>query len=265
MLAPSFTVCFVICPKPSHLSQSIANQPFYCQSSYLHCNFVSKPKLNFMEKIISMMLFIHVVAATGALISGALAIILKKNTPKHKPVGKFYFWCMTVVFITATFISIVKQLQFLFLIGIFTYYSTIIAYRALKLKNLHNGQKPHMIDWLIEGIAGISFLGMVAFAVILYYQSKSSQAIIPFVFGVVGTYGVYRNSMKFINGQTETMYWLKKHIGNMCGSYIGAITAFVVNQSEHIPLPQVILWLGPTAIIVPIIVMELKKVKSTAI
>jgi len=45
----------------------------------------------------------------------------------------------------------------------------------------------------------------------------------------------------------------------MCGSYIGAITAFVVNQSQHIPLPQVVLWLGPTAIIVPIIVMELKK------
>jgi hypothetical protein len=61
------------------------------------------------------------------------------------------------------------------------------------------------------------------------------------------------------------MYWLKKHIGNMCGSYIGAITAFVVNQAEHIPLPQVVLWLGPTAIIVPIIVMELKKVKSKAL
>jgi uncharacterized membrane protein len=67
-----------------------------------------------MEKIISIMLFIHVVAATGALISGALAIILKRNTPKHKPVGKFYFWCMTIVFITATFISVVKRFNFYF-------------------------------------------------------------------------------------------------------------------------------------------------------
>jgi uncharacterized membrane protein len=215
-----------------------------------------------MEKITSIMLYIHVIAATGALISGALAIILKRNTPKHKPVGKFYFWCMTIVFITATFISVVKHLQFLFLIGIFTYYSTVIAYRALKLKNLHNGQKPHFIDWLIEAIAGITFLGMVAFAVIVYYQTKSFEAIIPFAFGVLGTYGVYRNILKYIHGQTETMYWLKKHIGNMCGSYIGAITAFTVNQSDHISLSPIILWLGPTLIITPIIVFELKKIKT---
>jgi uncharacterized membrane protein len=218
-----------------------------------------------MEKMTSIMLFIHVVAATGALISGALAIILKRNTPKHKPVGKFYFWCMTIVFVTATFVSVVKHLQFLFLIGIFTYYSTVIAYRALKLNNLHNGQKPHLIDWLIEAIAGITFLGMVAFAILVFYQTKNTEAIIPFVFGVFGTYGVYRNIMKFIYGQTETMYWLKKHIGNMCGSYIGAITAFFVNQSQHIPFPQIILWLGPTAILVPIITIELKKVKSKAL
>jgi hypothetical protein len=50
---------------------------------------------------------------------------------------------------------------------------------------LHNGQKPHFIDWLIEAIAGITFLGMVAFAVIVYFQTKSFEAIIPFVFGVL--------------------------------------------------------------------------------
>ncbi len=66
------------------------------------------------------------------------------------------------------------------------------------LKNLHNGQKPHFIDWLIEAIAGITFLGMVAFAVIVYFQTKSFEAIIPFVFGVLGTYGVYRNILKYI-------------------------------------------------------------------
>jgi uncharacterized membrane protein len=218
-----------------------------------------------MEKINSIMLFVHVVAATGALISGALAIILKNKTPKHKPVGKFYFWCMTVVFLTATYISVVKQLQFLFLIGVFTYYSTLIAYRALKLKSLHKGQKPHFVDWLIEVVAGMTFLSMVAFSFIVYHQTKSSEAIIPLVFGVLGTYGVYRNMMKFIKGQTETMYWLKKHIGNMCGSYIGAITAFTVNQSSHIPVSPIVLWLGPTLIITPIIIIELKKIKTKPI
>jgi uncharacterized membrane protein len=218
-----------------------------------------------MEKIISITLFIHVLAGIGALTSGALAIILKRNTTKHKPVGKFYFWCMTIIFVTATFVSVVKHLQFLFLISIFTYYSTLIAYRALKLKNLHKGQKPYLVDWLIEAIAGISFIGMILFACIFYIKYQDMNAIIPMAFGVLGIVGVYKNIIRLKSKPTETLYWLKTHIGNMCGSYIGAITAFVVNQSEHIPLPEIALWLGPTAIITPIIIMELKKVKSNAL
>lgn len=215
-----------------------------------------------MGTLIKGMLIIHVIFATIALLSGALAIVLKSNMPKHKPVGRIYFWSMTVVFITATVISLVRHLQFLFLIGVFTYYATLIAYRALKLKELHRGQKPHAIDWLIEAIAGLTFLCMVIFAILVYRQSGNAEAIIPLVFGMLGVWGVYRNVSAFIKGPTESLYWLKKHIGNMCGSYIGAITAFTVNQSSHIPLHPIILWLGPTLIITPIIVFELKKVKS---
>lgn len=215
-----------------------------------------------MGQLVKGMLVLHVISAGIALVSGALAIAFKSNTPKHKPVGRVYFWSMTIVFITATFISVVKQLQFLLLIGIFTYYATLIAYRALRLKNLHKGQKPHLMDWGIEAIAGLTFSGMLLFAVLHYRKYGGAEAVIPFVFGVLGVWGVYRNIQTFIKGPTETMYWLKKHIGNMCGSYIGAITAFTVNQSEHIPLNPIILWLGPTAIIMPIIVFELKKVKS---
>jgi len=215
-----------------------------------------------METLMKVILIIHVIFATLALISGALAIILKSNTPRHKPVGRVYFWSMTVVCVTATFISIVKGLQFLFFIGIFTYYATVIAYRVLKLKNLHKGQKPYAVDWFIEIIAGITFLGMLVFAMMAYRQSGNGQAIIPFVFGIIGIFGVFKNVLNFIKGPKETMYWLKKHIGNMCGSYIGAITAFTVNQSAHIPLNPIILWLGPTIIITPIIIFELRKVKS---
>lgn len=215
-----------------------------------------------MGTVMKGMLIIHVIFASLALVSGALAIVMKSNTPRHKPVGRIYFWSMTLVFITATFISVVKNLQFLFLIGVFTYYATLIAYRALKLKSLHQGQKPQVMDWIIEAVAGITFLCMIIFAVVVYLQSGSAEAIIPFVFGTLGVWGVYRNVSAFIKGPTETLYWLKKHIGNMCGSYIGAITAFTVNQSAYIPLNPIILWLGPTLIITPIIVFELKKVKS---
>lgn len=215
-----------------------------------------------MKTVFTLTIIIHVLAGIGALISGALAIILKRNTPKHKPVGRFYFWCMTVIFTTGVFLSVCKGLLFLFFIAIFTYYATIIAYRALKLKNLHNGQKPARLDWFIEIVAGLTFIGLVAFAVYRYAVHHSPDAIVPLAFGLMGVLGAYRNVKRFIEGPKESLYWLKIHVGNMCGSYIGAITAFVVNQSEHIPLNPVLLWLGPTFILVPVIMVELKKIKS---
>lgn len=215
-----------------------------------------------MEKFIQISTIIHIVAGSAALLFGALAIFLKKNTPKHKPVGKVYFWSMTIIFITGVYLSIFKNNIFLFLIAFFTYYSVCIAYRALKLKLLNISQKPTMIDWLIEIIAGISFIGMIAFAIIVYFKSHNFGAIIPFVFGSFGLWGVSRNVKRLRSKPKQTMIWLKVHIGNMLGSYIGAITAFIVNQMEHIPLPPIVMWLGPAAILVPIIVIELKKVKS---
>jgi uncharacterized membrane protein len=215
-----------------------------------------------MEKIFTVAIIIHVIAGIGALIFGALAIILKKNTPKHKPIGRFYFYCMTIIFVTGVFLSVFKGLLFLFFIAIFTYYATIIAYRALRLKNLHNGQKPANIDWIVEGVAAVTFVGLIVFAVYCYLKFKNIEAIVPFVFGLMGIIGVKKNVTRLTTKPTETLYWLKSHIGNMLGSYIGAITAFLVNQSQHIPISPIFLWLGPTAILVPIIIFELKKVKT---
>jgi hypothetical protein len=103
---------------------------------------------------------------------------------------------------------------------------------------------------------------MVALGIHAYYWNNAPGGVIPVAFGLLGLVGVYRNTMRFIKGPRETNYWLKIHVGNMLGSYIGAITAFIVNQSEHIPLNPIILWLGPTAILFPVIVAELKKIKS---
>lgn len=215
-----------------------------------------------METFIKISTIIHVTAGCGALLFGALAIILKRNTSKHKAIGKLYFWCMTVIFVTGIYLSLYKNNVFLFLIAIFTYYSVSIAYRALKLKQLNITQKPKLIDWLIEIIAGCAFIGMIIFAIILFFQSSSSGFLLPLIFGSFGLYGVITNTKRLLKKPNKTMIWLKVHIGHMLGSYIGAITAFLVNQMKYIPLPPIAVWFAPAIILVPIIVMELKKIKT---
>ena len=218
-----------------------------------------------MGQLLKILVIIHVAAGTGALISGAIAFAFRKNTPKHKKVGIVYFWCMTVVFITAMIVSVAKSLLFLFLIGIFSYYSTIIAYRSLRLKNLHNGQKPFKADWAIEIIALLTFLGMVVFGILILARNGNVGGVVPLIFGAFGLLSVRTNLRLFMKGPKETLYWYKKHIGHMMGSYIGAFTAFLVNQSPYIPIHPTLLWFLPALIIVPVMIMETKKVKSKPI
>lgn len=208
-----------------------------------------------------LVVYIHVAAGTIALLSGIFAFALKRNTPRHRIAGKIYFWAMTTIFFTGLGMALYRSSLFFIFISLFSYYSCLIAFRSLKLKQLHNKQRPASFDWMIESVAGLSFVLFFLFGFYFLYRNRSLDALIPITFGIVGIRGVYSNVKVFIHGTREKNYWLRKHIGNMMGSYIAGVTAFLVNQSEHIPLPPVVLWLGPTVIIVPFIVLELRKTK----
>lgn len=217
-----------------------------------------------MQTLIYPLLILHIAAGTIALLSGLFAIILRNKVKIHKPIGKIYFWAMTAVFVTAVYISAVKINIFLFCVAFFTYYACLTAYRALKLKKLHLDQKPHWVDWAIEVFFGLMNIAFVIFACVLLANGKSTFGIISMVFGVLGLRGNYVTIQRLRRKLIYRNYWLLAHIGGMCGSYIGAITAFVVNNGNHIPAPPIVLWLGPAAFIVPLIIFEVKKHQNKA-
>ncbi len=227
-----------------------------------------------MEIFIRISLIIHVTAGSLALLSGLAAILLRKNVKRHRPAGRIYFWCMTVVFVTATYISVYRGNVFLFCVAFFTYYSCITAFRSLKLKKLHIDQKPHWVDWGIEVLFGLTHVGFVCFGVLLLIgksQTMSSDelkqfGIICLVFGILGLNG-NRQNIKRLRGNVEhSNYWLLAHIGGMLGSYIGAVTAFMVNNNNRfIHLPQIVAWLGPAVLLVPLIIYEVNKFKKKSV
>lgn len=60
--------------------------------------------------------------------------------------------------------------------------------------------------------------------------------------------------------------WLHHHIRGMLGSYIGAVTALLVNIGSYIPilnlLPKLSFWFLPTLIGTPLAIMAVKKYKK---
>ncbi len=215
-----------------------------------------------MQTLTQTLLIFHILCGTVSLATGILAIAFRKKIKIHKPIGFTFYLAMTGVFVTSVYLAIVKNNMFLFLVGFFTYHSALIGFRALKYKQLHLGQKVNMFDWVVEILAGSTNLGLITFATYYYFRHKDSSALIPLTFGLIGARGVYKNIKNFYSKKVQKSFWLQKHIGNMCGSYIGTITAFIVNMNKYWDLPELVVWLGPTLVIAPAIFIEVAKLKK---
>ena len=192
------------------------------------------------------LLSIHILAGTIALLCAALAVSSEKGKKFHVLSGRTYFWCMVGIFLTAIPMSIINSNTFLFLIAIFSFY---LAFAGMRFAKNRKGIAT-TIDWIAVSLMILSGLGMWALA-ITYFISNNSQYITLLVFGFIALalgYGDYRSHKnKAATGKRR----IAKHLTNMMAGTIAVITAvLVVNVNIE---PIWIWWLLPTVVITPII------------
>ena len=202
------------------------------------------------------LLSIHILAGTIALLCAALAISSEKGKKFHVLSGRTYFWSMVGIFLTAIPMSIINSNIFLFLIAIFSFYLAFAGVRFAKNRK----SIATTIDWIAVSLMILSGLGMWALAVI-YFINDNSQYITLLVFGFIALalgYGDYRSHKnKAATGKER----IAKHLTNMMAGTIAVITAvLVVNVNIE---PIWIWWLLPTAVITPIIFYWNKKTLSS--
>jgi uncharacterized membrane protein len=216
-----------------------------------------------MEKYIPWLMIAHIAGGTLSLISGILPMVVTKGNDIHRLFGKIFFFGMTVVFITGFTVSLIKNIPFLFLISIFSYYLVATGYRSLYLKKLHRGQKPAIVDWLLNIVSGLFLAGMVAWGIYLIVKGSGQMGTVSLVFGLVGTRGVIKSIKNFTKQPESKTLWIEGHISGMVGGYIASVTAFLVINNEHyIGLPMVVAWLLPTVMLVPFIVYWIGRYKK---
>lgn len=199
-----------------------------------------------IEKILSLMLVLHVMGGTIALLSGLVSMFSVKGSPIHRLAGKIYFWGMTAVFVGALIIAVSRRLDFLLMVAFFSYYMTVRGYRILSLKKLHEGQKAGVIDWTIFLVSGLFILALLGWGVWVLQQGNS-MGIVAIVFGAIGCSFLVSDIRLFLNPPKEKMHWWYGHISSMGGSYISAVTAFVV-VNVQLPQHQWTLWVLPAVI-----------------
>ncbi|HEV7329820.1 MAG TPA: hypothetical protein VGN63_02175 [Flavisolibacter sp.] len=198
-----------------------------------------------MQVLTTVLLILHVLAGFTALLTGGIASFTQKGSKAHRRSGKWYFWAMTGVFITATAIAILKSLAFLFMIGFFSYYFVVRGYRILYLKKLGTAQKAAALDWAIMGVAMVFGISLVIWSV---QQKLSGNSFwpVPMVFGLTSAGFAIADIRLFVNGPATKMHWITGHITSMGAGYIATWTAFVVTNVKF--LPPVLVWLLPSLI-----------------
>jgi uncharacterized membrane protein len=196
-----------------------------------------------MQVLYYIMLSLHIAGGTAALLLGLFIIIARKGTKLHRRAGRIYFWAMTAVCASALFMAVYKNIPFLLMIAVFSYYPAYNGYRRVRDKaNFKSG----LVDKIIYIISAVFCLGMVVY-------SLMTMNIVLGVFTLLFVSVLRLDFAQYMKrGAKPSKAYILSHIGSILGSYIAAVTAFVVvNYSGQIP--ELVLWLGPTIVGTPVI------------
>ena len=194
-----------------------------------------------------LLLIIHILAGTVALMSAALAVSSAKGKKFHVLSGRTYFWSMVSIFLTAIPMSVVSSNTFLFLIAIFSFY---LAFAGMRFARNRNGV-PSIIDWLAVGLMVFSGISMWLLAAV-YFVNKNPQYITLMVFGFIAVILGYTDFRSYKNKTAIGKQRISRHLTNMMGGTIAVITAVLVTNVNIEPIW--IWWIFPTITIVPVIV-----------
>ncbi len=203
------------------------------------------------------LLGLHIAAGATAFVFAPLALATRKGGKAHRRWGKIYFWAMAVVAASAIVLSAYRPILFLALVAVFSFYAAFYAYRVLGMKDLTRSGKVGRLDW---SAAAMTFLSSLALALLGIFQPALVQNMgpVPVVFGILGMSLAAGRLWRFLRPPADRMDWWFVHLQGMMGSYIAAWTAFsAVTLSRFVgpAFPLWIVWLWPTAVGVPAIVL----------
>lgn len=198
---------------------------------------------------LSLVLYTHILIGSIALLSGFLPMLAKKGGFLHRKSGILYFYSMIITILLSLILAFNDNLSFLGMVGVFSLYQTIEGYLAIRNKSL----KFNISDWLALPIFAINAVCMLlSFKIVLLVFACISFVLI---------FGRIKDLIQLRNGKYLAVNaYLRRHIGMILGSYVSALTAFLVNVSPF--GSSAIIWLLPTVLILPIGVYWTNKISK---
>jgi uncharacterized membrane protein len=205
------------------------------------------------------LLILHIFAGIGALAAAGVAVGSAKGGRLHRRAGNVYTLAMLIVGITALVLAVVRPNTFLLAVGVFSIYLVFTGWRAAAVRD-GRPRWPDQVGGAVMAVAGLGMLGWGAQGLL---ASAGAQPVILVAFGSIGLTMALADWRDWRQGPVAGKARVVRHLSRMLGASVATITAAgVVNLGF---LPDLVVWLGPTVLITPMIFWWIGRVTRGAV
>ncbi len=192
-------------------------------------------------------LVLHILAGVAALAAAGIAVGSAKGGRTHRRSGNIYTLAMLVVGLSALVLAVVHPNPFLFAVGVFSLYLVFTGWRAAMVRD----GRPRRLDHAGGAVMALAGIGMLGWGAQGLLAGDGAQPVILLAFGSIGLTLALSDWRDWARGPIRAKARIARHLSRMLGGTIATITAAgVVNLGF---LPDLLVWLGPTALITPLI------------
>lgn len=200
-------------------------------------------------------LMVHGALGGVALVSAGVAMATTKGSVNHRRAGKVFGVAMISAVALALPAIVARTNLLLATLGPFSAWLAAAGWRSGRSAPIDG------VDRAITAWGGLSVVAMLGLSV-WAFRSGHGLAPVPLVLGLLGSRLVWTEWQR-IQGPPERNARLRAHVGMMVGATIAATTAFGAVNLPALGVPPLIVWLGPTALGIPVIVYFSRRYPSS--
>ena len=189
-------------------------------------------------KTLAMMLLpIHIVAGSIAIIAGFVAVFVVKGARVHRKSGIIFVYAMVILSLTGAVIAVVKSQPTSVVGGLLAFYLVTTGWLTVRRRDKE-------ID-LTNGAALLLAIAVGLFSISLGLEASESAkgaingvpAAMLFLFGAVAMLASVGDLRVMLGRRLDRMQRIARHLWRMCFSLFIAAGSFFLGQAKVIPKP----------------------------
>jgi uncharacterized membrane protein len=202
------------------------------------------------------LVFVHVTGGTVALITGGIAMLVRKGETVHRYAGSVFFVAMLTMTISAFVVAVIRDQSINISASTVTFYMIVTSWVAATRKDGEIGR--------FETAALLLGLGVTASAFLFALRGGDVQ-VVHYVFGSIAAIGVLSDVNVLARGGLSGRQRIARHLWRMSFAMLVATGAYFAGQPRFVPaiLRETNLNFVPIVLVLVLLVFWLVRVRFT--